>query len=190
MESLLAQIDELPPELGLIIHNKLHILRTRDVHTEINTFREVQEMWRCMNDVYELCAIDFIEDIVHNIISPFYGGEHETFQRPELHVFQESIQNWIRVMRTFEPFDEYCERQLDLLFTDMTPTMAMGQYLFTNFHALHLTARSKHLYLKYSHTPFATRMRRNRFRTHVLEHEEDTFDSIMDMYHDPEFEIF
>jgi hypothetical protein len=190
MESLLERIDALPPELGLAIHNKLHVLRTRDVHTEIDTFVEVQAMWRCMNNVYELCAIDFIEDIVHRIMSSFYGGENETFQRPELHVFQETIQYWMRVMRTFEPFEEYCERQLDLIFTDFAPTTTMGQYLFTNFHALHLTARSKHLYLKYRHTPFATRMRRNRFRTHVLEHEEDTIESIMEMYNDPEFELF
>ena len=193
MLSLYKNIDALLDELSLVIYKKVHELHIKDVHHNINSFLEIQEMWMRVKRIYELCAIDFIDHYIYQITKPFYCLKSHQFVPPPFSVFQKHIDVWMIHILSYKEFDDYVENQLHMLFSfdsneDVFVPMCLGPYLHMNFYWISLE-RVRMLYIKYKETIFTKNLKKRGFFLYIKSQYSSIYDSIIDVYHNPELDI-
>jgi hypothetical protein len=191
MLSLLDRVVLLPIDIQELIHRKLHSLYVNDIKKNITLFSEIQEFWKLMKRISILCILDFIDEHTHLVFCPFYTSINGNFQKPDLKSFMKVIETQFEYMTSFTHFEEYMNNELQMLFTNTQNSyLWLGQHLQNNAIEYDEICKAKILYYKFSKTKIAKQIPRNLFHKLVVLEQDSIMKDILDMYFDPNFEIF
>ena len=189
--SLSDNVSLLPFDLQEVISYKLHQLYTREIHQDISVFQDVQYFWKLMKIIVTLCILDYIEEYTHLIFCPFYTSKTGGFERPDMDSFINVMNTQLKIMTSYEHFEEYFKNELRMLFTEKNNAyLWLGPNLQNNAFDHDEISKACDIFLKFWQTQIGSRIPRTMFNKLIVEEQESIRGDILDMYFDPSFQIF
>ena len=184
------RLKSLPTDLQDVIGKKVHGLYMKDILDNISIFTEMQAFWKLMQKLTIFCILDYIDENVHQIMSPFYTSSSKTFRQPDFEVFERVMEPQLEKMTSFSYFYNYFCNELNLLFEEPYNGFHwVGQFVrIFNVQNNHLTARK--LYSKFSNLKIARTIPENLFHKLVIMEKDSIRKNVIQMYHDPDFEFY
>ena len=188
---LLNDIKSLPDDIVILIHYHLHRAKSVDIFENIQVFKEIQTFWQLFKSILRMCVIDYIEENTHTIFSQFYTSVDGSFERPELSVFMDVVEIRLDQLVSFDFFEEYYMNELRMLFSsDVLSYVWLGYHLQNSIQSFSDVLYTSELYNKFGNTPVGKRIPYAIFKRHILEEKNSIRREIMQLYYDPDFQIF
>lgn len=185
------QLVSLPFDIQELISYKVHQLYTSELHENVSLFVDVQEFWKLITRISSLCILDYIEEYIHMIFCPFYTSNTGGFERPNMDSFLRVVESQLKIMTSYEHFEEYYKNELRMLFTEKNNAYVwLGQNLQNNAFDPDDVSKAYTLFSNFSKTRMGSQIPRTMFNKLVITEQESIRRDIFDLYFDPTFEIF
>ena len=125
------------------------------------------------------------------IFCPFYTSNTGGFERPNMDSFLRVVESQLKIMTSYEHFEEYYKNELRMLFTEKNNAYVwLGQNLQNNAFDPDDVSKAYTLFSKFSKTRMGSQIPRTMFNKLVVTEKESIRRDIFDLYFDPTFEIF
>ena len=184
-------IKSLPEDIVILIHYHLHRAKSVDIFEKIHVFKEIQTFWELFKGTLIMCVLDYIEENTHTIFSQFYTSDDGSFERPELGAFIDVVEIRLDQLVSFDFFEEYYMNELRMLFgSDVLSYVWLGYHLQNSIQSFSDVLYTSELYNKFGNTPVGKQIPYTIFKRHILEEKNSIRREIMQLYYDPDFQIF